>query len=108
MDKLQKRKQEPSDIFKRLVQLRRRRRQTPPSLSSVYRYLGGETYCAKEETRGAGTTFGRRELAVYDQQRRVLQAKANNEYVVTWDDIAKAGAETHWALGGWTRRGDPT
>ena len=91
MDKMQKQKEEPSDVLKALVKLRRRRHANPPSSSAVYRYLGGETYCEKQETRGRETNFGRRELLVYDQQRRALQAKAKNEYVVTWDDIAEAG-----------------
>ena len=76
MDNMLKKKEVPADILKALERFRRRRRQRPPSSSAVYRYLGGETYCQKEETRGRCTHFRRRELAVYDQQRRLLQAKA--------------------------------
>ena len=94
MDRMLKKSMEPTKIIKKLAQWRRRRQLAQSSSSAVYRYLAGETYDqAIEETRGRTSPFGKKEMKVYDEQRKKLLAEAANEYVVTWDDIAESGQQ---------------
>ena len=92
MDSMTKQGGTPMEITRMLAQRRKRCGSAGPSKSAVYRYLAAETYDKTvTETRGRPSTFGPREMAAYDSQRRKLQTQARNEYVVTWEDIAGSG-----------------
>ena len=93
MNKLQKQKPTPDEIFKTIVAGRKKRGKcAAPNISTVYRYLRGETHLPDDdEQRGSDPKLGETALKVYDQVRRNLQKAAGNDYVVTWADIAEAG-----------------
>ena len=94
MDKLQRDGRTPSQILKQVNAGKRRRRASLASKTAVYRYLGGETYKRDAaETRGRPVKVDGKAMAVYDRVRKRLQKESENEWCVTWDDIA-AEAQT--------------
>ena len=92
MDGMLKKREKPKKIISALLRGRKRNKVAPPSKSAVYRYLSGETYQRDaSETRGVSSIIGEREMKVYDSVRTKLLKEAENDYVVTWDDIAEEG-----------------
>ena len=90
-DKLSKTKT-PQEIIAKLNKGRQRCGVADVSSSAVYRFLKGETHQRdKVETRGMVSNFGLKELRVYDTVRKRLQDAAENEWHVTWEDVAEAG-----------------
>ena len=95
MDKLLKAKNTPGDIIRKLQSARARAGKEGPSASAVYRFLKGETFKRDvSETRGAKARLPTGVITVANQQRRRLIKKANNNYLVTWEDVHKATKET--------------
>ncbi len=92
IDKLRGQGREPKFIRTTMNRARAIRKLSPVSKTSLYDYLKGSTYARDaDENRGPTSIFGRKHFAVYDSIRKSLQKEAENEWTVTWDDIAVRG-----------------
>ena len=91
MDRLQKQGYAPQDILKLLRESRARCGQAGPSESAVYTFLSGKTYArGRHETRGRKTRLPPRLVETANRERIRLIKEADNQYLVTWGDIAAA------------------
>ena len=99
VNRLQKKKNSANEILAAMTRRRKndrkKRKDTrgPPSIAAIYRLMSGKTYLDENEQRGRPKQLGNAAVRVYNQVRRSLQKNAVNEYIVTWDDIAKEGAK---------------
>ena len=95
MDRMRSKGQGPSLMLKMLRKKRAGRCLPGPSLSSVKKYVAGHTHQrGVAEKRGRKKVLTSRCLQEYNKVRLQLQKTAQNEHVVTWSDIAKAGSRT--------------
>jgi hypothetical protein len=91
VNKNQKKGVEPQRILAMLQRARRKKGETGPSQSAVYRLLEGSTYQPESaETRGRPSKLPKTMVKVASAERRKLIKKAANEYLVTWEDVHKA------------------
>lgn len=102
MDRMQKKGEKPAAILRALQSDRqknlvnatagsskkRSKKKMGPSKSAVYRFLKGETYKrVEEEARGRPVELTKKHLVVLNNVRRKLIKEADNDYIVTWDDV---------------------
>ena len=88
IEKLHKQKKTPSEILTRLQTKRAKKDADGPSTHAVYRVLKGETHTrGQPETRGAKSKLPARCVATANAQRRRLIKEAQNNHIVTWEDI---------------------
>ena len=91
LDIMQKQGKSAHEILCKLKEERARNHEKGPSLSAVYRYMGGETYQrGSEERRGHQCQLPRSMVKVATQQRLKLAREADSEWQVTWEDVWKA------------------
>ena len=80
----------PVEIHKRIAAARARRRQDPPVLTTVRRFLKAETHRTdKPETRGRKAIFKRRSVLKMNTVRKSLVKKADGEHEVHRADVMK-------------------
>ena len=90
VQKLKSEKATPVDIHARLVKDRKRRRQKGPVLTTVRRFLKGDTFKRSGvETRGRQRLWSAANLATMDRKRDELIVKADGEREVTWDEVIR-------------------
>ena len=90
----------PAEIIDTLQAARRRCGMSGPCSSAVYDFLAGTTHQSLgEEERGRPAEITMPILKVLDKVRQQLITKANNEYRVTWADIASEGKKALVAKG---------
>lgn len=78
------------DIWKALTASRAKRRQPPPILTTVRRFLKAKTYRqGAPEARGRKRKLSRRIVLKMDKVRKALITRADSEYEVHWDDVRK-------------------
>ena len=78
------------DIHKTISAKRARRRMDPPDLTTVRRFLKGNTHRQdKNETRGRKPALSRRNVLKMDKVRKSLIQQSKGEYEVHWADIIK-------------------
>ena len=94
MDKMQRAGDGALNILKAVNTARRRQGAEPTSNTAVYRYLAGETYGRNAgDDRGRPSKIGDKAMRVYDAARKRLQKDSDNEWSVTWEDVAEEGCE---------------
>ena len=80
----------PDDIHKRLGKGRLRRRQTGPVLTTLRRFLKGETFKRSSiETRGRKRIWSTANLAAMDRKRDELIVKADGSREITWEEVIR-------------------
>ena len=90
IQRLRSEKANPVDIHARLVKDRKRHRQKGPVLTTVRRFLKGDTFNRSGvETRGRKRLWSAANLATMDRKRDALIAKADGDREVTWDEIIR-------------------
>ena len=93
LDSIQKWKSEnatPVEIHARLVKERKRRRQKGPVLTTVRRFLKGDTFKRSGvETRGRKRLWSAANLTTMDRKRDELIVKADGDREVTWDVVIR-------------------
>ena len=90
IQKLKSEKATPVDILARLVKDRKRRRQKGPVLTTVRRFLKGDTFKRSGvETRGRKRLWSAVNLATMDRKRDALIAKADGDRKVMWDEVIR-------------------
>ena len=86
-----KRKRPVTDILKDLQKARAQSGGTGPSRSALFRFAKGDTYVRETaENRGRPVTRPRDLVKVADKERKRLVKEADNQYLVTWEDVHKA------------------
>jgi len=91
INKKQKKGVEPQKILATLQRARAKKGETGPSQPAVYRLLEGSTYQPDaKETRGRSSKIPKTMVKVAAAVRRKLIKRADNEYLVTWQDVHKA------------------
>ena len=90
IQKLKAEKATPVNIHARLVKDRKRRRQKGPVLTTVRRFLKGDTFKRSGvEARGRKMLWSAANLATMDRKRDGLIVKADGGREVTWDEIIR-------------------
>lgn len=88
IDKMQKQGKMPKDILAKLQKDRACRGSAGPGSSAVYNFLAGLTHKrGADETRGRTSRIPPRLVSIAVGVRRKLIKKADNEWLVTWEDI---------------------
>ena len=91
MDNMQKWKSDSwtmTQIHKRLSTDRGRRRQAPPDLTTVRRFVKGKTFKrSATETRGRKKSLSAANLRTMDRVRNEIITKADGEREVTWGEV---------------------
>lgn len=87
-------KETPSQVFAQANAKRVARRIVLVSETAAYDYWKGTTYRRNmPERRGRTSKLKKQHLSVYNAVRKHLQENANNQYHVTWQDIAEEGGK---------------
>ena len=82
---------EPTEIHDKLCKARRQQKRSKPDLTTVRRALRGRTFKrSKQERRGQKRILSARNFATMDRARNKLIQKADSDYEVIWDGVAKA------------------
>lgn len=90
VDSMQKAGRTPKQILSTLQRNRARRGGTGPGSTAVYDFLAGATHeRGAEETRGRTAKMPRRLISTAAAARRRLIKNADNEWLVTWEDVHK-------------------
>ena len=90
VDSMQKTGRTPKQILSTLQRSRARKGDAGPGSTAVYDFLAGATHQrGAEETRGRTAKMPRRLISIAAAVRRKLIQKADNEWLVTWEDIHK-------------------
>jgi hypothetical protein len=84
---------EPLEVLALLNRSRQIRNVAPLSRTSLYDYCSGKTHRRDHPEKRGRKAVGMRSLKVYNDARKELQKSSRNEYLVTWEDIADAGAK---------------
>ena len=80
------------DVLLLLNRARASRRTLPISKTPLYDFLAGEAHCRRsKEKRGRKFSIRKSHLAIYNRTRKRLQQEAENEWHMTWEDIAIEG-----------------
>ena len=91
LDQMLKAKVKPPDIVKKLQPGRCKERSQGPSVTAVYRFMGGGMYLRnKPEKRGRKRRVPQGIARLANAERLKLLKVAKNEYVVIWAEIHKA------------------
>ena len=78
------------DIWRKLTAARGGRRQAPPDLTTIRRFLKAQTHRQDApETRGRKHTLSRRTVMTLNKTRKTLIAKAGGQHEVHWEDVRK-------------------
>ena len=86
-----KRKRPIADILKDLQKARAQSGGTGPSRSALFRFAKGDTYVRDSaESRGRPVTRPKDLVKVAEKERKRLVKEADNEWLVTWEDVHKA------------------
>ena len=105
MDRLHKEGWSPQDIGSALRTSRGKRGEPGPSQSAVYSFLAGKTYVrGRSETRGRKSRLPPRIVQTANRERICLIREADNEHLVTWQDVRDATKRVLQARGA-LRRG---
>ena len=79
-----------AEIWKKLKAARAKRGLPPPDLTTIRRFLKGNTHrLDAHETRGRGPIYTRQNVLKMEKTRKELIAKADGEYEVHWVDVMK-------------------
>ena len=100
MDRLHKEGHSPAQILKSLRDGRTKRGESGPSRSAVYSFLAGKTYTrGRSETRGRKPRLPASLVQTANRERIRLIKEADNELLVTWEDVAAATKQVLRAKG---------
>ena len=93
VDKLRVAGKTPLEVLVLLNRSRALRDIAPVSRTAMYDYCAGNTHQRDRPEKRGRRAVPMRKLKVYDAARKRLQKTVDNEHLVTWEDIAEAGAK---------------
>ena len=93
VDKLRVAGKTPLEVLVLLNRSRALRDIAPVSRTALYDYCAGNTHQRDRPEKRGRRAVPMRKLKVYDAARKRLQKTVDNEHLVTWEDIAEAGAK---------------